>query len=424
MTAETTDRAGFAWAALCVVAVLALLPLGRLSELPLAIGAVTALVLLARGRLHEVRGGAVLVLTLFAAYWLAALLSGVAAVRPDKTWSTVASTLRFAPFAAFVVFALRRRSDLRGATFAIAAIVLLWVIDAWVQMLTGYGLAGAAEAERITGIFGADNVKFGPVLATLSPFVLIVARERYGRPGLAAAALLVLVPVLMAGSRSAWIAYALVCALLAWRETRGWLPFLTLGAGVAAIAAIAVAVAWQVSDRFDARADRSLRALEGTAQAIDEASAGRLAIWRAAGSMTAGHPLTGVGVRGFRYAYPQYAGEGDRFVDTAGETGAAHAHQIVLEILSETGLSGLVLWLAGVAVAIGAWRRADAAARERARPAALALLAATFPLNSHLAFYSAWWGLLFWWLLALYAAALSADAPPTTTPARSPSPTP
>jgi hypothetical protein len=31
-----------------------------------------------------------------------------------------------------------------------------------------------------------------------------------------------------------------------------------------------------------------------------------------------------------------------------------------------------------------------------------------FPLNTHFAFYSAWWGLLFWWLLALYCAALGA----------------
>jgi hypothetical protein len=34
-----------------------------------------------------------------------------------------------------------------------------------------------------------------------------------------------------------------------------------------------------------------------------------------------------------------------------------------------------------------------------------------FPLNTHLAFYSAWWGLLFWWLLALWCAALYADVP-------------
>jgi hypothetical protein len=29
-----------------------------------------------------------------------------------------------------------------------------------------------------------------------------------------------------------------------------------------------------------------------------------------------------------------------------------------------------------------------------------------FPLNTHLAFYSAWWGLLFGWLLGLWCAAL------------------
>jgi hypothetical protein len=57
---------------------------------------------------------------------------------------------------------------------------------------------------------------------------------------------------------------------------------------------------------------------------------------------------------------------------------------------------------------VRAWRRADAAARERARAPALALIAMCFPLNSHLAFYSTWWSLVFWWLLALYFAALGA----------------
>jgi hypothetical protein len=39
----------------------------------------------------------------------------------------------------------------------------------------------------------------------------------------------------------------------------------------------------------------------------------------------------------------------------------------------------------------------------------VALAVTVFPLNTHLAFYSAWWGLLFWWLLALWCAALYAD---------------
>jgi O-antigen ligase len=124
--------------------------------------------------------------------------------------------------------------------------------------------------------------------------------------------------------------------------------------------------------------------------------------------MIAAHPIVGVGVRGFRYAYPEFARPGDAFVDPATGDGAAHAHQIVLEVLSETGVIGLILWVAGAIGAIAAWRRASSRARERAFAPGLALLAMCFPLNTHLAFYSAWWGLLFWWLLALYCAALGA----------------
>ena len=126
--------------------------------------------------------------------------------------------------------------------------------------------------------------------------------------------------------------------------------------------------------------------------------------------MFVAHPLNGVGVRGFRYAYPQYAPENDHFV-VSGEAcgvgeGACHAHQLVLEVLTETGAIGLLLWLAAVAVAWRAWRRAGAAARTRAFPVTLALGVMLFPLNTHLAFYSAWWGLLFAWLLGLWCSAL------------------
>jgi len=114
-------------------------------------------------------------------------------------------------------------------------------------------------------------------------------------------------------------------------------------------------------------------------------------------------------VRGFRYAYPTFAQPGDTFVDVQADAGAAHAHQLLLEVLSETGVIGLALWFIGAACAIRAWRRAAMAMRERAFAPGLALVAMCFPLNTHLAFYSAWWGLLFWWLLALYCAALAAE---------------
>ncbi|MFY8123306.1 MAG: O-antigen ligase family protein, partial [Silanimonas sp.] len=83
-----------------------------------------------------------------------------------------------------------------------------------------------------------------------------------------------------------------------------------------------------------------------------------------------------------------------------------HAHQIVLEVLAETGIVGLALWLAAVAIALRAWRFAAPGQRERAAAPALALLVTVFPLNTHLAFYSTFWGGVTLLLAALYAGAL------------------
>lgn len=396
-----------------MLAVLVLLPVGRASEVPLVGAGVIALVLLARGRLDVDREALRLALLLFMCYWLPALLSGFAAVEPRRTWSTVAVALRFLPFVLFALWALREDARWPGLIGAIATVVALWLLDAYVQMATGNGLGGAAEAERLSGIFGAANLKLGPALAVLSPFVLLAARARYGLRGLIAALVLLALPILLAGSRAAWLAYALVCLVIAWRETRDVRRFMAAVAVLVVGLGVLGMLALHDSPRFGARVERSLLALHGTESAVDEASAGRIRIWRTALAMSAAHPLTGVGVRGFRYAYPRYAAANDRFVDGDSDTGASHAHQIALEVLSETGVTGLLLWIAGAWIAVRAWRRADAAARERAFAPGLALVVMCFPLNTHLAFYSAWWGLLFWWLLALYCAALGAQVQAT-----------
>jgi O-antigen ligase len=57
------------------------------------------------------------------------------------------------------------------------------------------------------------------------------------------------------------------------------------------------------------------------------------------------HPWNGVGVRGFRHAYPDCAAADDRFLDRTQDIGALHAHQWMLEVLSETGGLGLICWV-------------------------------------------------------------------------------
>ncbi|HKE47317.1 MAG TPA: O-antigen ligase family protein [Rhodanobacteraceae bacterium] len=408
---QLTPTRAAVWPLVVVLATIVLLPVGRGAELPVAIGAVAAIVLIATGRIDWRHDAAIrLVALLFACYWIPALISGIAPVAPARTWSTVGSTLRFLPFAVFAVWALRRAQAWSTATAAVAVVVALWLVDAYVQMVTGHSLGGAAEAERLSGIFGAGNLKLGPVLAVLSPFVLTAARERFGWRGLAVAFVALAVPILLAGSRAAWLMYALVCLAVAWRESRSKRAFaFAIAVSIVVVAGVA-ALALRDSQGFVARVQRSLLVFGGTETSIDTASAGRLSIWRTAASMWRAHPVTGVGVRGFRYAYPTYAAKGDTFVDTTSDTGASHAHQILLEVLSETGAIGLLLWIAGAALAIRAWLRADAATRSRAFAPGLALAVMCFPVNTHLAFYSAWWGLLFWWLVAYYCAAVVGDA--------------
>jgi len=390
--------------------VIALLPFGRSSELGTALCCLGVVLLFARQpqalRTHP---GARLLLWLLGAYIGAAVLSAVDSVAPGKSWGTVAALLRYLPLGLYACFALRRPGKLDALYVAVAGVLAWWVLDAWLQAFTGWSLGGHAEAERLSGIFGARNLKLGPTLAVLSPFALWAARRRWGLPGLLAAFALVLGPVLLAGSRAAWLCYGVVALGFAWREARSWrrfAVFLALG-GVAL--AVAGWLAWLYSTRFEARMARTLEAVQGTRHGVNEALTGRLSIWHDSLRMIAAHPWNGVGVRAFRYAYPQFAPARDHFVVAeacgVGE-GACHAHQVVLEILTETGGIGLALWLAALVLALRAWRQVGAAARERAFPVTLALGAMLFPLNTHLAFYSAWWGLLFAWLVGLWCAAL------------------
>lgn len=390
-----------------------LLPFGRSSELGTLICMLGAIILFVRDR-RALTGhpGARLLLWLWAAYFLAALISSPGAVDPARSWSSAAAYIRFAPFGVYVCFAVRREWRLNALCLATGIVVALWALDAWVQALTGYSLGGHAEAQRITGIFGAGNLKLGPVLASLSPFVLWAAKRRFGRSGLIVAMVFLLVPILLAGSRAAWITYGVALLAFFWIEARSPLRFAAWVLAACVVVAAAMGVAWKASSRFDARMDRTVAALQDSRHAINYASSGRIDIWRVTAKMIAAHPLFGVGVRDFREAYPHYAPSNDEFVNAQacgiGE-GACHPHQIVLEVLGDTGAVGLSLWLAGVVLALRAWRKVGPEARRRAFPVTVALAVTVFPFNTHLAFYSAWWGLLFWWLLALWCAALYAD---------------
>ena len=428
---ERPETEGWRWAPAWVLAFVALWPLPGYAEAVLVLG---ALVAIARLLLVRFRGGTRLIsgpawaLTsvLFFAYWLPELVSSFDALDRGRALRESVVDLRYLPFlwlaAAAVADGRGRRLTFGGLgvialVWAADALVqavggtspLFWSLDTLKQAVSGRSLCEAVDVDaagRLSGVLGPCNVKLGLVLASLSPFALDLAGRRFGAAGWIAAAAALGVVVVLAGARAAWITYALVLLLTGWRRL-GWRRLL----GLFAFGAIVLATLAWLSPQVAERLQRTTAIVDGNG-GLDHALSGRTRIWNAALCMAREHPVNGVGARGFRSAFPAC----DPLPGTRaawGEGPALHAHQLLLEVLSETGGFGLLLWLAGAALAVRAWRFAAASARARARPAMLALAVTVFPFNTHLAFYSTFWGGLTLLLAALYAGSLLArDAGP------------
>ena len=422
------------WAPAWVLVFVALWPAPGLAETVLSLGAVFAAWRLLRRRFQggtQLLSGAAWALTsvLFLAYWLPELLSAFDAVDVPLALRKSASDLRYLPFMWLCAIAVANPCRRRRTFGGLAVIAGVWTLDGLVQALagtsplfwsmdqlkwaiSGHGLCTPAEiaaVDRLGGVLGPCNLKFGQTLASLTPFLLFAAAAR-GRLAWALAALGAGVVVVLAGSRAAWLTYALVLLFSGWRLI-GWRGM----AVVLAAALLALVGLFYTSAQMRERVQRTEAMLQADRGGVDAALSGRAQIWGAALCMVREHPVNGVGARGFRQAYPDCD---PRPAQTPawGEGPAFHAHQILLEILSETGVIGLLLWLAGAAQAWRAWRYSSPAARAQARPAMVALWVTVFPFNTHLAFYSSFWGGLTLMLAGLYAGALLNEDRPDATP--------
>ena len=408
MNLSPPDAPGFRWTPFVVLAFVALWPTVGPAEAVLSLGALASLAILAYRRFRDgtallSREAWALITALFFCYWLPEFFSAFDAVDTARAWREVLLDLRYLPFLWLVAISVAQHRGRRIVFVGLGVIALFWALDAAVQSVTGWSLGGANSSDRLSGIFGADNLKLGLVLASLSPFALEAAAERFHATGWILTAMGFGSVILLAGSRASWLVFALVLLLSGWQRIGRKRLFAVMLASVT----VASVLAFSFSAQFESRIERSLAVFSGDRAGLDAALSGRLSIWHAALGMIGDHPVNGVGIRGFRDAYAKYAAPDDFWL-SHGQHGALHAHQIVLEILSETGAIGLLLWLMGVALAIRAWRWALPAARRRAMVPAMALVVTAFPLNTSLAFYSTFWGGVFLLLLALFAGALFA----------------
>jgi O-antigen ligase len=387
------------------------LPIGRAVEMPVMLMAIAGFYLLVKHWRNWLENRAFkLFACVFLLAWIPILVSLPDAVRPQSTMMMSINHLRFVFSGVFILHVLSCPKAHQRFLTLCAWLLMFWIADGLLQAGMGRDLFGFAvpASGRVNALFGENGLVYGILVAVLCPLLWEHAGRRWSRWQMVAAIAATFIVILAAGARSAWISLAVVLVayvVLLWR--RQSISWTVLAAG-ATIASLTIAAFWIGSERFAARVESTIGAFTGSAATMEDAIGHRVWIWRGALNMIEANPVNGVGAGGFRYAFPTYAVEDDPFVNADPPISPYHSHQLWLEILAESGSIGAVGLLALLILLLMAGIRAPPRARRMMLPYALCLLAAYFPLNTHMAIYSAFWSQIVWWLIALYCAAYGA----------------
>jgi len=402
-------RAQTEWPAWLAVSFIALLPFRRLAEIPLSLFAISLLFLL-RSEEHRARIKSLLplVLPLFLCFWLPMVFSSFDSYDPQKSWVTSLSAVRFF-MAAMSIGVLLHSASLRWLVLRWSSYLLIfWAVDGYIQLAAGTDLFGVTmHADRLNALFGNKFQFFGPTLAMLSPLLFEYARRRWPAWAWGASFALVLGAVMISGMRAGWLAMGMVVFayfLMMFRKENRELRGATITLPIVAL--VVIVFSYLVSPTVQERVSRTLTIAQGAESAVDYALSWRLPIFKASINMFNENPVNGIGVRAFPVAYPDYAPEDDyHVVKHEDGTGATHAHNIVLEVMADTGGFGLAGLIIGFVLAWRAWLALLPANKQEAFPYVLALILILFPLNSHFAIYGTFTSSLIWFLMGLAAAA-------------------
>ncbi|MCD4685013.1 MAG: O-antigen ligase family protein [Anaerolineae bacterium] len=273
-----------------------------------------------------------------------------------------------------LVFVVRDLGVLRWRWIAFG-VVLAGVLQALIGLYEYQGGSGAAhlwiggfQHFRAFGTFGQPN-PFSAFMGLTLPvslgltwgYTLEIRRAWRHNEGWQGAALAVLFyalasVILLAGliaswGRGAWLGFgAAGVVMVCFAPPRWWQAF-----GVAGAAGVLLIVLWIVGlipASMEARITSGLTEFTGFRDVrgvhlTDEnyAIVERLAHWQAALNMARAHPLTGVGLGHYEVVYAEY--NVPSWPDALG-----HAHNDYLNLLAETGMVGLGVYLAGWAMIV------------------------------------------------------------------------
>jgi hypothetical protein len=271
---------------------------------------------------------------LFACIALPGLISLLFSVNLDRGISAV---FRFAAYAlaAWVVLSVKiEDGDAKRIMSFLGILLVAWAVDGFVQLLTGVSLLGdplVELGEEGAIVTGSLQLGYGATLAILSPFFLEALR-RAGGMGVGILSLPVYAAIVMSGHQSSAV-LALIglagWAMLALRNKEVGAKRQITGFVISAIVGLLLGVYLSVvTGQVSTLAEAPPRYQSFLYQSQ---------LWELSWQAFMDHWLTGVGMRGFgTYALATDASTIPGLAETW------HSHLTILEVISETGLVGLI----------------------------------------------------------------------------------
>lgn len=304
------------------------MPLSQLVAVATIVG---LLVALRRERLMALRPQTFLLLALFG--WIS--LSVWSAVLPELAATVYGHYWKAILIALLTTGLVRSRERLRWLLCVIAFSIGVWGVKFG---LFGLLRGGTRFYDGPGGMMG-DNNSFAVVLSMVVPLLVGIAmseRSRALRIAAAATAALCVLTVLFTFSRSGLLSLLVVGTLLVLRSRHRALTAVVLAVALAGF------VFFSSDTIRSLYADRAVSILE---YEEDQSVRARFVVWQTCWRVFQDYPLLGVGPDNLQAVYWRYSSDPERF---------RVAHNAGLQLLSESGLPALLLFIATLGTAL--WR--------------------------------------------------------------------
>ncbi|MEL0259545.1 MAG: O-antigen ligase family protein [Halieaceae bacterium] len=329
-----------------------------------------------------------------ACFLLPAVFSLFGAINLERSLSGAVRFLAYG-FAVWVLLQIKfDRSESHRLMSLVGAVMMLWVIDGLVQLLTGYSVFGNPLIELDSGqalVTGSLRTGYGSTLAILSPFYLEALRRTGGGALNSILALPLFAAIVMSGNEASMVHALAALAGYAFilRRPAPDAPVTSSLQSSPLAFSLAVLAGIMLGDTFS-------ESVVGQAASDAYKAFDYLPVfWESAWSGFTDHWINGVGIRGW----------GSMVVSMESITVLPvserwHPHMYALEVAVDTGVPGLIGY--GLFFIFLGRRLFDA--RSEVALTSLVVILALFPLNSSVSFYSYFNGNILFLTLALLIA--------------------